>query len=127
MKGAPDLFGRKKEVLALHLTPVPDEWAQRLMKDRQTMTDLGLRKRDTFDDVFTAHVSLASAPKPDEQREELARFEKWMSDHASRFGGLSIPIDKAIKPAYFVVQGKDETTRFVPVREYCAAPPAAVR
>jgi 2'-5' RNA ligase len=120
MNGAPDLFGGKKEVVALHMTPVPDEWANRLMKDRQTMTDLGLRKHDRFDDVFTAHVSLASAPKPDEQREELARFEKWLSDHASRFGGLTIPIDKSIKPAYFVVLGKAETTRFVPLRAYCA-------
>jgi 2'-5' RNA ligase len=121
MKGTPDLFGTKKEVVALHLEPVPEEWAKRLMKNRQTMTDLGLRKRDRFDDVFAAHVSLASAPKPDEPREELARFEKWMSDHAARFGGLRIPFDRSIKPAYFVVLGKAETTRFVPLREYCAA------
>jgi 2'-5' RNA ligase len=125
MKGAPDLFGSKKEVVALHLTPVPEEWANRLMKDRQTMTDLVLRKRDPFDDVFAAHVSLASAPKPDEQREELARFQKWMADHASRFGGLNIPIDRSIKPKYFVVLGKAETTRFVPLREYCAASPVS--
>ena len=124
MKGAPDLFGGKKEVVALHLTPVPEEWATRLMKNRQTMTDLGLRKRDRFDDVFTAHVSLASAPKPDEQRDELDHFEKWMAAHASRFGGLNIAIDRSIAPAYFVVRGKAETTQFVPLREYCAAPPA---
>lgn len=121
MKGTPDLFGGKKEVVALHLETVPEEWAKRLMKDRDAMTELGLRKRDRFDDVFTAHVSLAFASKPDEQRDELARFEKWMADHASRFDGLAFKIDKSIKPAYFVVLGKDETTRFVPLRRYCTA------
>lgn len=38
MKGTPDLFGGKKEVVALHMTPVPDEWAARLMKDRDALT-----------------------------------------------------------------------------------------
>lgn len=120
LKGTPEMFGDHKEVVALTLTPIPAEWTARLMKDRQTLTDRGLRRLDKYDGVFKAHVSLASAPKPDEQRAELDAFSRWMSDHAARFGGLDIPLDRAIKPAFFVVLGKGETTRFVPLREHCA-------
>ncbi len=122
MKGAPDLFGPKKQVVALALSPVPEEWSARLMKNRQTLTDKGFRKRDMYDDVFKPHISLASAPKPDEQREELARFQAWMSEHAKRFGGLDLLLTRDIKPAFFLVLGKAETLRFVPLRSYCAAP-----
>lgn len=119
-KGSPEFYGDRKEVVALTLTPIPDEWASRLMKDRQTMTDEGLRKLDKYDGVFKAHVSLASAAKPDEQRGELARFQKWTVDHASSFDDLAIALDRSIKPAYYVVLGKGETTRFVPLREFCS-------
>ena len=122
MKGAPELFGPKKQVVALDLSPVPEEWSLRLMKNRQTLTDKGYRKRDMYDDVFKPHVSLASASKPDEQREELARFQAWMTGHAKRFGGLELPFTRDIKPAFFLVLGKAETLRFVPLRSYCAAP-----
>jgi 2'-5' RNA ligase len=121
MKGAPDLFGPKKQVVALALSPVPEEWASRLMKKRQAMTDKGFRKRDMYDDVFQPHVSLASAPKPDEQRDELASFKAWMSARAKRFGGLELPLTRDAKPAFFLVLGKSPATRFVPLREYCAA------
>jgi 2'-5' RNA ligase len=124
MKGIPEMFGDHKEVVALTLTPVPAEWSSRLMKDRKTLTDAGLRKLDKYDGVFKAHVSLASAMKPDEQRAELDAFARWMADHAARFGGLDIPFDRAIKPAFYVVLGKAETTRFVPLREYCPEAPA---
>jgi 2'-5' RNA ligase len=120
LKGSPEMFGDHKEVVALTLTPIPAEWTSRLMKDRQTLTDEGLRKRDKYDGVFKAHVSLASAPKPDEQRAELGAFAQWMADRAARFGGLDIPFDRAIKPGLFVVLGKAETTRFVPLREHCS-------
>lgn len=123
LKGSPDLFGGKKEVVALALGPVSDEWSSRLIKNRDRMTELGLRKRDRFDYVFKPHVSLASAPKPDEQREELERFRKWIGDRAKRFGGLEFAIDRAIKPQYLLVQGKDETLSFPPLRAVCA--PAA--
>ena len=122
LKGHPEIFGPKKNVAVLELTPVPKEWEARLMKDRQTLTDRGLRKRDVFDDVFRAHVTLASAPKPDEQRAELERFGKWMTDRAARFGGLNFAFDRSIEPAFFVVLGKDEATRFVPLHEYCSLP-----
>lgn len=121
MKGAAEMFGPKKQVVALALTPVPMEWATRLMADRQTLTDKGFRKRDAYDDVFKPHVSLASAPKPDEQREELARFQTWMSEHAKRFGGLDLALTRDIKPAFFLVLGKGPETRFVPLRAYCAS------
>ena len=121
MKGAPELFGPRKQVVALDLTPVPTEWAARLMRDRQTLTDKGFRKRDAYDDVFKPHVSLASAPKPDEQREELARFQAWMTEHAKRFGGLEIAFTRDIKPAFFLVLGKGPEVRFVPLRDHCAA------
>jgi hypothetical protein len=120
-KGAPELYGDHKEVAALTLSPIPGEWASRLMKDRETLTGEGLRKRDKYDDVFKAHVSLASAPKPDEQRGELARFQKWTADHAADLCDLSVPFDRSIKPAFFVVLGKAETTRFVPLREHCSS------
>ena len=119
MKGAPEFYGPKKQVVALELAPVPAEWSSRLMKDRQAMTDKGYRKRDMFDDVFKPHVSLATAPKPDEQREELARFKEWMTKRAKRFGGLELPITRDIKPAFLLVLGKAEATRFTPIREYC--------
>jgi 2'-5' RNA ligase len=122
-KGTPELYGDHKEVVALTLKPIPDEWARRLMKKRQAMTDEGLRKLDKYDGVFKAHVSLASAPKPDDQRDELARFQKWTADNAKRLGGLEIPLDRSIKPEYDVVEGKAETTRFVPVRDVCAPAP----
>ncbi len=121
MKGAAELFGPKKQVVALDLTPVPTEWATRLMMDRQTLTDKGFRKRDAYDDVFKPHVSLASAPKPDEQREELARFKAWMTEHAKRFGGLDIAFTRDIKPAFFLVLGKGPEVRFVPLRDHCAS------
>src|ERR1700727_2826580 len=35
-KGAPEFYGDHKEVVALTLSPIPEEWASRLMKDRQT-------------------------------------------------------------------------------------------
>jgi 2'-5' RNA ligase len=120
MTGTPDLFGGKKEVVALRLDPVPAEWSKRLMADRQAMTDKGLRPHDRFDEVFTPHVSLATAPKPDEQRDELARFQKWMGDHAKRFSGLTIALDRSIAPRYYLVIGKDAATSFEPVRGYCA-------
>jgi 2'-5' RNA ligase len=123
-KGAPEFYGDHKEVVALTLTPIPEEWASRLMKDRQTMTDKGMRKLDKYDGVFKAHVSLASAPKPDEQRDELARFQKWTADHASSLDDLAIVFDRSIKPAFFVVLGNAETTRFVPLREHCSLPSA---
>ncbi|HXS99777.1 MAG TPA: 2'-5' RNA ligase family protein [Elusimicrobiota bacterium] len=123
-KGTPEFYGDRKEVVALTLSPIPREWATRLMKKRQAMTDEGLRKLDKYDGVFKAHVSLASAPKPGEQREELARFQKWTADNAKRLGGLEIAFDRSIKPEYDVVLGKAETTRFVPLREVCAPPPA---
>ena len=104
------------------MSPVPEEWSSRLMKNRQTLTDKGFRKRDRYDDVFKPHISLASAPKPDEQREELARFQAWMSKHARRFGGLELSFTRDIKPAFFLVLGKAETLLFVPLRSYCAAP-----
>lgn len=116
LAAAPELYGPKKQVVALELTPVPEEWSSRLMKDRRTMTDKGYRKRDMFDDVFKPHVSLASAPKPDEQREELARFQAWT---ARRFKGLVLPITRDEKPAYYLVLGKGPETRFTPLREYC--------
>ena len=122
LKGTPELYGPKKQVVALELTPVPLEWAARLMKDRQILTEKGFRKRDMFDDVFKPHVSLASAPRPDEQREELARFQRWMSDHSKRFGGLVLPITRAEAPAFFLVFGKGPETRFTPLRDYCTAP-----
>ena len=120
MTGTPDLFGPNKNVVAIRLEPVPQEWSARLMADRQKMTDEGLRPRDRFDDVFTPHVTLATAPKVDEQREELARFQKWMGDHAKKFGDLRIELDRKIVPAYYLVLGKDETTRFEPLRGVCA-------
>lgn len=119
MKGTPDLFGPSKQVVALHLNPVPSEWETRLMKDRETMTGLGLRSKDRYDDQFKAHISLASSATPDVKRDELARFQKWMTDHASRFGGLELPIDRSVKPKFMVVLGKDEDTRFVPLHGYC--------
>jgi 2'-5' RNA ligase len=118
--GTPDLFGTKKEVVALRLDPVPAEWSKRLMADRQAMTDKGLRPRDRFDEVFTPHVSLATAPKPDEQRDELARFQMWLVARAKDFGELKIELDKTIAPRYFLVIGKDAETRFEPVRGYCS-------
>jgi 2'-5' RNA ligase len=121
LKGAPEMYGDHKEVVALTLTPVPAEWSARLMKDRRALTDEALRKLDKYDAVFKPHVSLASAPKPDDQRAELAAFAKWMDDHASRFGKLEIPIDRSVKPEFDVVQGKAETLRFVPLHEYCPA------
>jgi len=122
LKGAPELYGPKKNVAALELTPVPSEWAARLMRDRQILTDKGFRKRDMFDDVFKPHVSLAFADKPDEQREELGGFQAWMAKHAKRFGGLEIQFDRSAPPAFFLVVGKGADTRFTPLREYCAAP-----
>ncbi len=121
LKGAPELFGPKKHVVALALSPVPEEWAARLMKNRDAATAKGFRKRDMYDDVFKPHMSLASAPKPDEQREELARFQAWMTEHAKRFGGLALPLTRDVKPAFFLVLGKGPDTRFVPLRDYCAA------
>lgn len=119
MKGSPEIFGPKKDVLALELTPVPAEWSARLMKDRNTMTELGLRKKDMFDDVFRAHVSLAYARKPGDPDGDIARFQKWMTDRAKRFDGLGFRIDAAVKPLWMLVQGKDDATRFVPLRSYC--------
>ena len=121
LKGAMDLFGPKKHVAVLHFDPTPAEWGARLMKNRQTMTDRGFRKRDMFDDQFKAHVSLAFASKPEEQRAELERFEKWMTDHAARFDGLEVSVDRKVKPAFFVVLGKDEAVRFAPLHGYCSA------
>jgi len=120
MTGTPDLFGPQKNIVAIRLEPVPEEWAKRLMSDRQKMTDGGLRPRDRYDDVFTPHVTLATAPKVDEQRGELARFEKWLADHAKKFGDLKSTLDRKIVAAYDLVIGKDEATRFEPVRGYCA-------
>jgi 2'-5' RNA ligase len=122
MKGAPELFGPKKQVVALELTPVPGEWAARLMKNRDAATARGFRKRDAYDDVFKPHVSLASAPKPDEMRGELARFQAWMAKNAGRFGGLVLTITGDEKPAFFLVLGNGPETRFTPLREYCSAP-----
>ena len=127
LKGGPEAYGDRKEVIALTLAPIPAEWTARLMKDRQTLTDSGLRKLDKYDGVFKAHVSLASAPKPDEQRADLAAFSKWMGDHSARFGGLAIPFDRSIRPEFDVVLGKAEATRFVPVREHCPAGLDSVR
>ncbi len=123
LTGTPDLFGPQKQVAAMRLEPVPPSWSKRLRADRQAMTDAGLRPRDRYDDVFTPHVTLATAPKPDEQRAELARFEKWLSAHARALGGLRIVLDRSVKPVYFVVIGRDADTRFEPLRAYCA--PAA--
>jgi len=124
MQGAPQLFGPRKDVAALRLDPVPSEWERRLMKDRQALTDAGLRKRDMFDDVFIPHVSLAYAAEPDAQRPELERFERTLTKHAGRFADLRFLLDRSIQPEFFVVQGKDETTRFARLRSVCAAPPA---
>jgi 2'-5' RNA ligase len=122
MKGTPDLFGPKKQVVALALSPVPEEWAARLMKNRDAATAKGFRKRDAYDGVFKPHVSLASAPKPDEQRADLEKFQAWMARNAERFGGFVLPISSDEKPAFFLVLGKGPETRFTPLREYCAAP-----
>lgn len=121
LNGTPDLFGPNKNVVALALTPVPGEWAARLMKNRDEATAKGFRKRDRYDDVFKPHISLASAPKPDEQRAELAAFQAWMTEHAKRFGGLEMSLTRDVKPAFFLVLGKGPDTRFVPLRDYCAA------
>lgn len=121
LKALPDLFGPTKGVVALHLGPVPNEWDERLIAKRDKMTELGLRKRDRFDAVFKAHVSLASAAKPDEARAELARFRSWMAKNAKRFGGLELVLDGSAKPAWFVVQGKDDTLAFPPLLSYCSA------
>ncbi len=121
MDGAPDLFGPNKNVVALALSPVPEEWSARLMKNRDEATAKGFRKRDRYDDVFKPHISLASAPKPDEQRAELEAFQAWMIKHAKRFGGLKLPLTRDVKPSFFLVQGKGPDTRFVSLREYCAA------
>jgi 2'-5' RNA ligase len=120
MTGTPDLFGPQKNIVAIRMEPVPQEWSKRLMADRQKMTDEGLRPRDRYDDVFTPHVTLATAPKIDEQRGELARFQKWLTDHAKKFGDLKIELDRKIVPRYYLVIGKDETTSFEPLRGYCA-------
>jgi len=117
MKGTPELFGPKKHVVALALSPVPEEWAARLMKNRDAATARGFRKRDMFDGVFKPHVSLAFAAKPEEQRAELDRFAAWISKRAKRFGGLEITFDRSIAPAFYLVDGK----RFTPLREYCAS------
>lgn len=119
LRSLPDLFSPQKNIVALNLGPVPNEWDERLIAKRDAMTEAGLRKRDRFDGVFKAHVSLASAPKPQEQRAELARFRSWMSSNATRFGGPDLILDGSAKPAYYVVLGKDEATRFVPLHEYC--------
>lgn len=120
LKALPDVFGPQKNVAVLHLGPVPNEWDERLIAKRDKMTELGLRKRDRFDAVFKAHVSLAFASKPEEQRAELLRFNAWMTKNSKRFGGLELALDGKAKPAYFVVQGKDETLAFPPLRSYCS-------
>ncbi len=121
LRSLPDLFSPQKNIVALNLGPVPNEWDERLISKRDAMTEAGLRKRDRFDGVFKAHISLASAPKPDEQRAELARFRAWMSAHSARFGGPELTLDGSAKPAYFVVLGKDEATRFVALHSFCPA------
>lgn len=118
LKGTPELFGPKKHVVALALSPVPEEWAARLMKNRDAATARGFRKRDMFDGVFKPHVSLAFAAKPEEQRVELDRFAAWIAKRAKRFGGLEITFDRSIAPAFYLVAGQ----RFTPLREYCAEP-----
>lgn len=119
LQGGLDTFGPKKDVAVLHLAGVPDEWRSRLMKDRQTLTDQALRPRDRYDDVFEAHVSLAFAADPVKQRPELLRFELWMADHAKSFGGLRVAFGRDTAPATFLVLGKGETTRFLPIKAYC--------
>lgn len=120
LKALPDVFGPQKNVAVLHLGPVPNEWDERLIAKRDKMTELGLRKRDRFDAVFKAHVSLAFAAKPEEQRSELLRFNAWMKKNAKRFGGLELALDGKAKPDWFVVQGKDETLSFPPLRSFCS-------
>jgi 2'-5' RNA ligase len=123
MTGTPDLFGPTKNVVALKVEPVPGEWTKRLMADRDAMTAAGLRPRDRFDAVFTPHVTLATAPKPDEQRADLVRFEKWLQDHAPKLGDLKFELNRKIEPHFYLVLGKDEATRFEPLRGVCADAP----
>lgn len=117
MKGTLELFGPKKHVAALALSPVPEEWAARLMRNRDAATAKGFRKRDMFDGVFKPHVSLAFAAKPEEQRAELDRFSEWMTKRAKRFGGLELTFDRSIEAGFYLVAGP----RFTPLREYCAS------
>ena len=115
MKGSPDIFGPKKHVAVWHLAEAPKEWGARVVRDLAKMTELGLRKKDAYDDAYKPHVSLAFAAKPEEQQTELARFEKRLLE-------LKLPpvvIDHAVKPALFVALGKDDTTRFVTLASLC--------
>ena len=121
LAGAPALFGFHKDVLALELKPVPAGWSKRLMSDRDAMTRQGLRPKDKFDEVFQPHVSLAYASEPEKDRPELQRLAKWLTERAGRFQGLSFMLDDSIRPDLLVVVGKDEATRFVPMRAYCAS------
>jgi 2'-5' RNA ligase len=120
LKGALELFGPKKHVAALALGPVPEEWAARLMRERDAATEKGFRKRDAYDGVFKPHVSLAFAAKPEEQRAELDGFAAWMSKRARRFGGLELVLDSSIAPGFYLVVGQGADTRFTPLRSYCA-------
>ncbi len=120
LSGSMETFGPKNDVAVLHFESIPSEWTRRLVANRQVLTDIGLRPRDRYDDAFNAHISLAYAPT-EQDKPELERFERWMTEHADLFGGLKISIPDSARPRLFVVVGRGDDTRFVPLRDCLAS------
>ena len=118
----PEVFGKNGQVVVLKLDPAPQEWTDRLVAAKSRLNELGLKKPDSFDTAFNAHVTLARSLKPAEEAAEMQRFQKWITDAASRTPELqSLTLTPKEKPALLLsYQPGPDSPKYAPLLEFCS-------
>ena len=96
----PVQMGRNKQVIALELHGISNNWTQKVVKAKDDLNKLNLKKVDSYDSNFRAHITLAEAKSktPTEtELKELEEFNKWISSKLSE-SDLTVVINSENKP-----------------------------
>ncbi len=96
----PVQMGRNKQVIALELHGISNDWSKQIVQSKETLNSSNLKKADVYDSNFRAHITLAESINkvPTEQEfKELDEFKTWISQKLSP-SDLVVTIDSNNKP-----------------------------
>lgn len=76
-------FGRGNRVVAIELQGFPDEFRERVIGIKKSLSQAGVKRPEPYDDTFRPHVTLAEAPDSPptgEQARQLDAFRLWINE-----------------------------------------------